>query len=100
MTRPQAGAQHDITLILTPGHTRAHVCLYHAPTSTLFSGDHLSSPSDVDRPHDLEVFRDFNWWVPHHHLMRLISCQCRDHLLFRDLKWWVGGVWVGGWAPH
>jgi hypothetical protein len=48
---------------MTPGHTRAHVCLYHSPTRTLFSGDHLSSPSDVDRPGDLEVFRDFNWWV-------------------------------------
>jgi glyoxylase-like metal-dependent hydrolase (beta-lactamase superfamily II) len=30
-----------ITVIHTPGHTPGHICLYHAPSKTLISGDAL-----------------------------------------------------------
>jgi glyoxylase-like metal-dependent hydrolase (beta-lactamase superfamily II) len=50
----------DIDLIFTPGHTSAHVCLYHKPTKTLFSGDHLSQDyADLEA---LMIFHDFNWY--------------------------------------
>jgi hypothetical protein len=52
---------NDITLILTPGHTEAHVCLYYHPQRTLFSGDHLSSPFAMKEPHKLFMYKKFNW---------------------------------------
>lgn len=30
-----ADAASDVTMVLTPGHTRGHVCLYHSPTKVL-----------------------------------------------------------------
>uniref|UniRef100_A0A383W828 Metallo-beta-lactamase domain-containing protein n=1 Tax=Tetradesmus obliquus TaxID=3088 RepID=A0A383W828_TETOB len=50
----------DITLIFTPGHTEAHVCLYYAPDKALFSGDHLSAGYTPEQ--ELYVFKDFNWY--------------------------------------
>jgi glyoxylase-like metal-dependent hydrolase (beta-lactamase superfamily II) len=50
----------DISLIFTPGHTSAHVCLYYAPDKALFSGDHLSAGYAPGQ--DLYVFKDFNWF--------------------------------------
>lgn len=60
-----ADAASDVTMVLTPGHTRGHVCLYHSPTKSLLSGDHLcSADGDVpSAPQDqLHVFTDFNWY--------------------------------------
>ncbi|WIA16117.1 hypothetical protein OEZ85_012836 [Tetradesmus obliquus] len=50
----------DITLIFTPGHTAAHVCLYYAPDKALFCGDHLCAGYTPDE--ELYVFKDFNWY--------------------------------------
>jgi glyoxylase-like metal-dependent hydrolase (beta-lactamase superfamily II)/ferredoxin len=50
----------DITLIFTPGHTAAHVCLYYAPDRALFTGDHLSAGYHPDET--LMIFTDFNWF--------------------------------------
>jgi hydroxyacylglutathione hydrolase len=36
-------ADEVFRIIETPGHTRGHICLYHAPTQSLFSGDTLFS---------------------------------------------------------
>lgn len=50
----------DITLIFTPGHTSAHVCLYYAPEQCLFTGDHLAAGFTPDET--LAIFKDFNWF--------------------------------------
>ena len=50
-TAAPAATGEDVVLVLTPGHTRGHVCLYHAPTKTLFSGAQTGSQRTVEQSH-------------------------------------------------
>ncbi|KAF5830426.1 beta-lactamase-like protein [Dunaliella salina] len=65
----ETGSQHqpssstaDCQIVFTPGHTAGHMCLYHQPSRTIFTGDHLSSPPNVIKPHQLYVFEKYNWF--------------------------------------
>ncbi len=66
------------------------MCLYHRPSQTLFSGDHLSSPADEDRPDELYIFHDFNWFsVP-------LQIQSVKKLLAYDWRIVLPGLFDGG----
>ena len=39
--RPLALWGLEVTPVVTPGHSPAHLCLWHAPSRTLLAGDHL-----------------------------------------------------------
>lgn len=49
----------DITFIFTPGHTTSHVCMFHAPSRSMFTGDHLCA--DDATPGGFYIFSNFNW---------------------------------------
>ncbi|CAG9464670.1 unnamed protein product [Pedinophyceae sp. YPF-701] len=54
-----ADTDADVQLIFTPGHTRGCVCLLHAPSASLFTGDHLAFSARLGR---LSTFRRYNWF--------------------------------------
>ena len=60
---PGGAPSADVALILQPGHTEACVCLHHAPSQTLFTGDVLAAATPGHGPeHALLAFRDFCWF--------------------------------------
>lgn len=72
-----ASDEEDIEIVFTPGHTNGHACLFHKPSSSLFSGDHLSQ--DANDPEHLMIFHDFNWFS--------IDQQVQSVRKLRDLPW-------------
>lgn len=59
---PGGAPSDDITLILQPGHTPGCVCLHHAPSSTLFTGDVLAAATPGHADGALIAFREFCWF--------------------------------------
>lgn len=63
---PRGAPSDDVTLILQRGHTEACVCLHHAPSATLFTGDVLfASTPGLGGGGDgegLAATRDFCWF--------------------------------------
>lgn len=61
---PGGAPSADVALILQPGHTEACVCLHHAPSLTLFTGDVLAAATPGHGPENaaLLAFRDFCWF--------------------------------------
>lgn len=45
--QPIAQCAGQVTAIHTPGHASNHVCYWHAPSRTLFTGDHINQGSTV-----------------------------------------------------
>jgi hypothetical protein len=60
---PGGAPSADVALILQPGHTEACVCLHHAPSLTLFTGDVLAAatPGLVFTAGSLAAFARLVW---------------------------------------
>ncbi|GMH41830.1 hypothetical protein BSKO_09740 [Bryopsis sp. KO-2023] len=50
----------DVEFLWTPGHSRGSICMYHRPTKTFFTGDHIGFSARVDR---LSLFPQYGWDV-------------------------------------
>jgi glyoxylase-like metal-dependent hydrolase (beta-lactamase superfamily II) len=68
-----------VALVLQRGHTEACVCLHHAPSLTLFTGDVLAAATPGYGPeHALQAFRDFCWFSFEVQLASLAALAAAD----------------------
>ena len=79
------GDGDDVTLVLQAGHTEACVCLHHAPSATLFTGDVLAASTPGHGDAALLAFRDFCWFSFDVQLDSLAALADDDALPFRHV---------------